>query len=376
MKEIFKTKNLKILIMDAPIGSGHVIAAKALKAELERQFVGAQIQHISTFDFLPKFLSSTFVRLYLLSLRISPKIYAFFYRWGNKEGSTASRDRLNKVLTYLARTNIVDFQPDIAIATHATPAGIISQLKADGYLPQCRLYGVVTDYVMHSWWHYNEVSAYFTADMPIANIQFGRGQALYKYGIPLREEFSQESLLSKEELRAKMGLPKGEIIYLLLGGGEGILPMQEIIASLKKFESKACIVAITGHNIKLYDSLRGLGVSGLTILGFVNNIRDYMAVADCVISKAGGISSTEILAQKVGYIVYKPLMGQEMNNALFLQDHFHVQIVNHPSELAEAIRLTREKQPVDRALVALDSTERIVREIFNLTKKHNCEYNV
>lgn len=376
MENSSKQKNIRILIMDTPIGSGHVVAAKALKAEVEKQFVNAQILHLSTFDFLPKFLSKTFVKLYLLSLRISPKIYAFFYKWGNKEQSTASRDRLNGILSRLARQCIVDFSPDIAIATHATPAGILSQLKADGLIGSCRIYGVVTDYVMHSWWYYKEVEAYFTADMPIANIQFAAGQHVYKYGIPLRAEFAERSSLSKVQLRERLQMPLELKVYLLLGGGEGILPMQELISAIKGKEPDSIIVAITGHNTKLYERLVGLNISGLRVLGFIDNIKDYLAVVDCVISKAGGISSTEILAQGAKYIVYKPLMGQEMNNALFLKNNFQVQIAENTQELAIALDCLDKSSADFPPAVASDSTERIVKEIFNLTKKHNYEYNV
>lgn len=376
MENSDQTENIKILIMDTPIGSGHVVAAKALRTELEKQFIGAEILHLSTFEFLPKFLSTTFVKLYLLSLRISPTIYAFFYKWGNKEQSTASRDRLNKILANLARKVIVEFQPDIAVATHATPAGIFSQLKSAGLLPRCAIYGVVTDYVMHNWWYYQEVSAYFTANIAIHNINFLDSQHVYKYGIPLRTEFAECNLESKEQLREKLQLSVKEKIYLLLGGGEGILPMQEIICAIKRYEPMSSIVTITGHNKKLYKQLKKLNIEGVSVFGFVNNICDFIVSADCVVSKAGGVSSAEILSQSAKYIVYKPLMGQELNNALFIANNFQVQIATSVKELIAALAFLNSKTVILTPVVSQNSTERIVKEIFNLTKKHNCEYNV
>lgn len=376
MKTYFSERKLKILVMDTPIGSGHVIAAQALQEELVRRFEHAEILHVSTFDFLPRSLAKTFVKLYLLSLKISPKIYAFLYKWGNKKDSTVSRDLLNFLLARLAKEKIVSFQPDIAVVTHATPAGIIAKLKADGLLPKCQIYGVVTDYVLHNWWYYQELAAYFTADMPLENIEFAATQRVYKYGIPLRAEFAEDQNYSKAALREKLQLPSSGKIYLLLGGGEGILPMRELIIALKNSEPTANIVVITGHNKKLYQQITAMNTSGVQVWGFVNNIQEFLGAVDCVISKAGGISSTEILSQGSNYIIYKPLPGQELNNAVFLQKNCGVQIAEDARELIAATYVLGDKQDCRGSLVPCDSTQRIVAEIFNLTKKADCEYNV
>ena len=371
MKMAFTDKKIKILIMDTPIGSGHVMAAQAIKEEFIRCIPNVEIMHISTFDFLPKFLSNTFVKLYLLSLKISPRIYAFFYRWGNQNKSTSSRDRLNYILARLARDKIVDFNPDIAVATHATACGIIAQLKAGEYLKTCRLYGVVTDYIMHNWWYYKEVEAYFTADIAVDNISFTADQAVYKYGIPIKAAFSKEIKLSRLEMKARLKLENSGKTYLLFGGGEGILPMQEIALSIKHIEPDASIVAICGRNHNLRQKLLEMNIRNLQALGFIDNVQEYIYGADCVISKAGGISSTEILAQNANYIIYKPLMGQELNNALFLRRKFAVHIANNEYELMETIKKLSDNTKYKGSLVPVNATENIVRQIFDLTSKHN-----
>lgn len=371
MKTAFTDKKIKILIMDTPIGSGHVMAARAVKEEFIRCMPNAEIMHISTFDFLPNFLANTFVKLYLLSLKISPRIYAFFYKWGNKEKSTASRDKLNSILARLACDKIVKFNPDIAVATHATACGIIAQLKSDGYLDRCSLYGVVTDYIMHNWWYYQEVAAYFTADIPLDNISFADNQTVYKYGIPIKSAFSSQITLSRLEMKDKLKLGSSGKIYLLFGGGEGILPMQEIALSIKKLEPDANIVAICGRNAKLRQNLLAMNMNNLQVLGFIDNVEEYIYSADCVISKAGGISSTEILAQNANYIIYKPLMGQEMNNAVFLRKRFAVHIANNEHELMEIIAKMDDNNDYRGNLVPVNATKNIVRQIFDLTSKHN-----
>lgn len=375
MAKLYQAEKIKILVMDTPIGSGHVVAAKALKIELEKQFVNSEIQHISTFDFFPKILSRLFLKLYLLSLNVSPRIYAFFYRWGNKKESTASRNSLNYLLAKFAKKQILDFSPDIVIATHATPAGIIAQLKANGYLRDCRLYGVVTDYVMHKWWYYKEVDAYFTADIELAGVNFAAKQLVYKYGIPLREEFGKVVQFSKAERQAKLNLDNDSKNYLLLGGGEGILPMQEIIMAIKSYEPKSQIVAICGYNEQLRCKINAMNLESIQSLGFVDNIQEYMAAATCIISKAGGISSTEILSQNANYIIYKPLVGQEMNNAIFLRERFGLNIANNRIELIEMLGFLKKNKMEKEFLIPSNSTEKIVQQIFNLTKKANYEYN-
>ena len=120
-----KQEKFKILLLSLPIGSGHTIAAQALAKELEKYNV--ETKHLNVFEYIPKVLTAIFMQAYLLSLRISPQIYSFLYKWGNKDNkSTFSRDLLNAYIARRAYRDICHWQPDLIIATHAGNGSVVS----------------------------------------------------------------------------------------------------------------------------------------------------------------------------------------------------------------------------------------------------------
>lgn len=354
-------KKKRILVMSTPIGSGHVVAAEALIKEFEKHDV--IVKHISVFDFIPQFIAAVFLKLYLLSLKISPKIYAGLYKWGNKkEKSTVTRDYLNIYLAKKAKNIICSWQPDVLVATHATAAGIFAVLKKRELL-NVPLNGVVTDYIMHNWWYYPEVDNYYTPDIEL-ELQLQKNQKLYKWGIPLRTEFTAEKKQPKEFLREKWQIRANTPICLLLGGGEGLLPMLEIIKNLDT-DNKMTFITVTGKNSNLYKQINSLHCANVYNYGFVENMAELIELSDVVISKAGGISSTEILSRKVAYIIYKPLPGQEKNNAQYLRENYGVLVAETKKQLqVQFVQALKLKTPYKKKL-NLQSTAMICANILD-----------
>ena len=318
---------LTILIMDTPIGSGHAMAATALEQEfLNRPDVC--VQRLGTFSFIPTLLGKIFLRTYLLSLKISPKIYEKLYKWGNKSGSTFSRDLLNRILAKRAKKTLLGLQPDIVIATHATPAGIVASLKQRGVL-SCQLYGVVTDYVVHQWWFYPQVAAYFTAQIDTTDLT-ARAQ-VYKTGIPLRRQFIRHNTTDKAALRDKFGIKTQRKLCLLFAGGEAVMPMEEIVSELSG--DKYAFAVVTGHNTHLFEKIKKLQLDEVFCFGYVSEIAELAQAADITVTKAGGVSTTELLALSVPYIIYAPLPGQERGNAEYLNKVHGVPIADNKADL-------------------------------------------
>lgn len=323
---------IKVLLLSAPIGSGHRLAAEALQSTFE-QYNNVEVVHGNVFDFFPAILGKTFLKVYLWILAACPWLYEMMYKWGNKgEGSLWLRSIINGALAYLGSSFIKRVAPDVVIATHATPAGIMSiykrRNKANLYL--C---GVITDFTVHRWWLCEGVDTYFLAD-ELLKEKFPTTQELVVTGIPLREGFGK---LIKEECRKEFAWGENEKVCLLMGGGEGLLPMEEIITALKNMKLKNLrLVALTGKNDSLAKSLMKK-FTDVEVLGFTDKVPQLMCGADIIISKAGGVSSSEILASNLDYIIYKPLPGQEENNAKFLATNYGATIANNVENIKEVI---------------------------------------
>ena len=321
-------KRYTVLLLSAPIGSGHKLAAEALEQELSA-YSEVRVIHGNIFDFFPHFLGNAFLTTYLWILKCCPWLYKLAYTWGNKkDGSLWLRSLLNRLLAQLGKSYLQNVQPDAVVATHATPAGIIGYYKKQH--PKLWLSAVVTDFTIHRWWICDGVDTYFIADELLQN-KLKTHAEVKAFGIPVRQQFLHHD---KQHCRKKFGWQADERICLLMGGGEGLLPMEKIIAALQQAKLKNLrVVAVTGHNEKLAQCLRQSYGERMEIYGFREDVPQLMAGADMIITKAGGLTSAEVLASDLELVIYKPLPGQEEGNAAFLHRHCGAFVAHDMQEL-------------------------------------------
>ena len=372
-----KNKKLKILILSAPIGSGHRMAASALEEALLR-LENVEVVQGNVFDFFPSAIGKAFLKFYETVLAVCPWLYALSYRWSNQGGGSLwMRNQLNGILLHLGKTFIEEVKPDAVFSTHATPTGILSLYKQK-YDSSLWLGVVVTDFTVHRWLVCPGVDAYFLADEKLfgqIDSAAGRSEtqpALYGWGIPVRGRFTekQEPATIRREVRDRFGWSAGAFVCLLAGGGGGMLPMEEIVKSLQNEKFKDIyVVAVTGHNDGLCKKLEALqkgfsktesdeSTSRLAVLGFTDEMPQLMQAADVVITKAGGVSLAECLECGANILIYHPLPGQEQGNTVFLQQEYGAAAVTDLRQLDDY--LEREKK--------VSLSERLQRQ--NMRKQH------
>ncbi len=327
-------KKIKVLLLSAPIGSGHRLAAEALKETFENK-ENIEVIHGNVFNFFPQILGKTFLKVYLWILGACPWLYEAMYKWGNKgEGSLWMRSLINGALAYLGEGFIKKAAPDVVIATHATPAGIMSIYKRRNN-PNLYLCGVITDFTVHRWWLCDGVDTYFIADERLKE-KFPKEQETVATGIPLRAGFGN---LEKVTCRKEFNWKEEDKICLLMGGGEGLLPMEEIVTQLLKNKPHNLrLVALTGNNQNLTKALKTKFANSVEVFSYTDKVPQIMCGADMIISKAGGVSSAEVLASNLKFIIYKPLPGQEENNAKFLANYCEATIANSTEEIAQKVQ--------------------------------------
>ena len=364
-----KNKKLKILILSAPIGSGHRMAAVALEEALLR-LKNVEVVQGNVFTFFPAWIGNAFLKFYGKVLAFCPSLYALSYRWSNQSGgSLRMRNLLNFILLGLGKGFIEKVNPNVVFSTHATPTGIISLYKQK-YDNNLWLGVVVTDFTVHRWLVCPGVNAYFVADEklfgqigdPADFCEVRAGQAcsesgsdasgveskiaqpsamlpvIFASGIPVRAAFAEHKDIAatRQKVRKRFGWPADAFVCLLAGGGGGMLPMKELVGNLcnKKYEN-IYVAAIAGHNDGLRKKLEKVSNSRLAILGFTDEMPQLMQAADVVITKAGGVSLAECLACGANILIYHPLPGQEQGNTSFLQKEYGVAAVTDLRQLDE-----------------------------------------
>lgn len=326
----------RILILSAPIGSGHKMTAQALVEEL-RNRNDIEIYEGDVFSFMPKWVGQCFLFCYLKLLQICPWLYGLVYSSG--KSSTAKnlaqeqkhlwlRNWLNCCLLKLGKWYLDSVKPDIVLATHATPLGIMSLYKEQH--PELWLGAVVPDYNIHPWWLCDRVDAYFLADEKLKT-RFPAEVLVEAFGLPLRAAFKAAD---KRDCREKYGFKADERVALLMGGGEGLLPMEELVKAILNAQlPNTRLVVIAGKNEKLVQKLQqsyaDIKAEKLQVYGFCEDAPELLTAADVLISKAGAVTAAEALACGIKYIIYKPLPGQETGNAKFLASTHDAKIADN-----------------------------------------------
>jgi len=283
------------------------------------------VEHIDALQHVSKLFQRLYDRAYIRLVRRAPDLMGLLYErtdqpWRHPRQRLAM-DRLN---TQPMIRLLKKIQPDLCVATHFLPAEILAWLIAKKKL-QARHAIVVTDYDVHALWLCRTVDRYYVAMQEsleyLANIGVPR-EKLHVTGIPIDPLF--EKPVSAADARKKLGLTAMESILLLSAGGYGVGPLEQLVKDLLALQRPWQIVAVAGKSEPLKKRLdtlsKGVGKtpSGqprLVPVGFTTEMDQYMAAADLLIGKAGGLTTSEALARELPMALVEPIPGQEERNA-------------------------------------------------------------
>jgi processive 1,2-diacylglycerol beta-glucosyltransferase len=314
----------RVLILSASSGAGHVRAAQALEKAFRAQGT-CEVEHIDALEHVSKLFQRLYDKAYIRMVRRAPDLMGLLYEQTDKPWrhprERLAMDRLNtQPMIRLLKT----IQPDLCVATHFLPAEIMAWLIAKKKL-QARHAIVVTDYDVHALWLCRTVDRYYVAMQEsleyLANIGVPR-EKLQVTGIPIDPLF--ENHVSAADARKKLGLAASEPVLLLSAGGYGVGPLEQLVKDLLALERPWQIVAIAGKSEPLKKRLDALakgagktpsGQPRLVPVGFTTEMDQYMAAADLLIGKAGGLTTSEALARELPMALVEPIPGQEERNA-------------------------------------------------------------
>lgn len=316
----------RILIVYATAGIGHKKAAVAVKKAFDEEAPeDTEVTLIDALDYAPPSFKNAYLQTYLFAVNRLSLLWGFMYYLTDNFFVNLIVSRLRRLNNWLYSKDFVkylmDTRPDVIISTHFFSIEVISALKRKKAL-DARLMAIVTDYKLHSWWVSGYVDTYitYTEDAKEGLMRWKiPAERIKTLGIPVEPEFSRA--LDKEAIYSRLGLRKGVFTALIIGGGFGVGPIEAIVKSIGTVSSAMQAVVICGHNEELVEKIRALSSGQRTevkALGFVDNVYDYMAVADILISKSGGVTVSESLAKGLPMMVISPIPGQETRNASFL----------------------------------------------------------
>ena len=314
----------RVLVLSTSSGAGHVRAAQAL----EKAFLAhgnCTVEHIDSLTLVSKVFQQLYDKAYIKMVRRAPGLMGLLYDRTDQPWQHPRRrlalDRLN---TQPMIRMLKKVQPDLCIATHFLPAEILAWLIAKDKL-QARHAIVVTDYDVHAMWLCRTVDRYYVA-LPesaeyLACIGVPR-EKLRVTGIPVDLLFAKR--VNQAEARRRLGVDSRAQVVLIAAGGYGLGPVEQLVKGLLALQRPWQIVAIAGKSEKLKKRLEQISRSAgnlaggggrLVTVGFTQEIDQYMAAADLLVGKAGGLTTSEALARELPMAIVEPIPGQESRNA-------------------------------------------------------------
>ena len=320
----------RILILMSDTGGGHRASAQALKAAFDELY--SDRFHIDIIDLISDHL--------IWPLNQLPKMYPFFSNdapwmwkalydsqssasWGNALAVVGSRVSVSRV-----RAAFEKYRPDLIISVHPL-LQTVSLWALEGMPRRIPFVTVVTDLSTgHPLWFNPGVDACYVASeytVGLAKKAGLRPEQIHLFGLPIRPAFSRPTR-PKPELRTMLGMDAALPAALLIGGGEGVGPVEQIAGELAKSlgRGSACgqMVIICGRNREMEERLAGqTWPLPVVVKGFVDNMPDWMAACDCVVTKAGPGTIAEALISGLPVLLSGYIPGQEEGNIPYVVDN-------------------------------------------------------
>ncbi|MED1478632.1 diglucosyl diacylglycerol synthase [Bacillus altitudinis] len=329
--------NKKILILTANYGNGHMQVAKTLYDECKSQ----GFEHVIVSNLYQEsnpIVSEVTQYLYLKSFSIGKQFYRLFYygvdKIYNKRKFNIYLKMGNKRLDELIQLH----NPDIIIITF--PMIVVPEYrnKTGKVIPT---FNVMTDFCLHKIWVHENIDRYYVATDYVKQklVEIGTHPSNVKVtGIPIRPQFEVD--VPKSIIYKKYGLSSDKKVLLIMAGAHGVLKNVKELCEALLLDSEVQIVVVCGKNAALKQSLSELEQAHpnqLKALGYVEQIDELFRVTDCMITKPGGITLTEATAIGVPVILYKPVPGQEKENALFFEDYGAAIVINRHEDILESV---------------------------------------
>jgi processive 1,2-diacylglycerol beta-glucosyltransferase len=315
--------NYRVLIFSASYGAGHLRAAEAVMEEIKRQYPGSEVIHMDWGRLISQTLNKIIKDTYLWMIKHAPQLYGKFYYDTGKISSDSTWQRfLSRLMESVFIKYIKSVRPDLVICTYPVVAGVLARLRLKKMLA-IPLVTVITDYAVHSQWIHQGVDLYIAACDDVYQDLVARGvpaDRIKVTGIPISHKFTVK--LNRAETAAKLGLIPDKLTYLIMGGAYGVLKdFKKMIRTFAHLPVPCQVIVVCGRNKRLYRSLDNTiknAPNPVVRFGFVRNIEELMTVSDAIITKAGGLIVSEALSKQLPLVIYKPIPGQEEQNANFI----------------------------------------------------------
>lgn len=321
----------KILIFYASYGGGHLNAAKSIKEYIDNNFENCESELIDCMKYVNLPIEKVTTFAYKEMAKKAPWAWGKIYSDSQKGPLAHISSKSNQILAIKLLKLLREKQPDLIISTHPFGSQMCSYLKRKRKI-NTKIATIMTDFSPHDQWlvGHEYTDYFFVANNKMKNYLISKNipeNTIFVTGIPISLRFSKE--YNKKEILNNFELEENKKTILFFAGGEfglGKSKTLEIFEDLIKNFENIQVIAIAGKNEKIKTHFETIvkeykKENSVKVLPFTNQVPELMAISDLVVTKPGGLTTSESLASNLPMIIINPIPGQEEENAEFLEEN-------------------------------------------------------
>ncbi len=318
---------MRVLIATITAGGGHLQAAAALDEAWRALRPRDVVERVDLQNFFSPLHKKVHADGYVKLVEHAPELWALLFKKTDNPKLVRRLTKLRRAFPPQSTRRIIkhwkQFKPDVVFCTHYLPVEILGKAKPEWEDKAPLAVCVVTDFEAHALWMGEAVDLYCVAAEETKARLVARGalpENVLPTGIPISAKFANAP--DAAAVRKRYGLRDDLPILLVLGGGFGMGPVAEILRELDNVEQPFQTLVVAGRNEELRRELAVQDHRHPThVLGFVTNMHELMCVSDLIITKPGGLTTSEALAMGKPLFILDPIPGQEAANSDFLLEH-------------------------------------------------------
>jgi processive 1,2-diacylglycerol beta-glucosyltransferase len=331
----------RILVLTLSFGSGHVRAAQTVARELRRREPDADVRVCDALEGSRLLFRAFYVWPYWAMLRYAPSMWGRFFaaRVARGDEATAPAWAFRWGCAHVFKL-IESFRPDTVAACEVAACELAALARREG-LTGARLVNVITDHEAEPVWVKPEVDAYAVADEGVREQLCAWGappERVMVCGIPTDEAFRTSH--DAEETRRRHAIPDDAPLVLLMGGGMGPTRMDRVAASLCRGGVPLHVVAVTGRDARARRRLsrvKSEPPASLRVLGWAEDVAALMQAASVLVTKPGGLTTTEAALSSLPSVFFDAIHGPEQRNAARVAEAGAAVIADSPEAAAAAV---------------------------------------
>ena len=321
----------KIIIFYASYGGGHLSAARSIENFIIKNYSDTDVELIDCMKYINKTIEKISTAAYREMAKKMPWAWGKIYNDSQKGPLAHISSRANAFMAVKLLKLLKSKQPDLIISTHPFGSQMCGYLKRKGKI-NSKIATIMTDFKSHDQWlvENSHVDFFFVSNenmkQELINKNIDTSKIIVS-GIPVGEKFLKN--YNKTEILKDLNFSENKKTILFFAGGEfglGKSKTLEIFENLVKNFDDVQIIAVSGKNETMKNNFILLTnennkQTSVRIFEYTDKVAEFMSISTLVISKPGGLTSTESIVSKLPLIIINPIPGQEEENAEFLENN-------------------------------------------------------